>query len=633
MNESRTVAMIAVTSRGLEQAQTLRGRLRTGEIHRPGRHGPPKAGYDHPNDGPLSTLVPDLFARFDHLVFFLAAGAAVRLIAPCLGSKATDPGVIVVDEGGEFVVPILSGHEGGANALALEVAGALGATPVITTGSEAAGGLSLASLVERFGWMAEPASRLKDASRAMLDRAPVAIIQEIGGKRTWLDARGLPEHVDFATSAAGLPRTDYEAVAWITDRVVDELGGLDPARILWFRPRSLVLGVGCERGITAEALEDGLDRVLREHGLAPSSIGTVASLDLKSDEAGLIELAGRRGWQTAFFDAESLARVPGLANPSDVVRGCVGTPGVAEPAALLAAGADRLLVEKQVVASPLSEKRMTIALARRPEYRGRDSGDRPVIFIGAGPGDPDLLTLRADHLIRRADVVVYAGSLIPEEIVRRAPAHAVLHNSAHLVLEEVAEILVAASRAGKRVVRLQSGDPSLYSATQEQMTLLDEAGVPFEVVPGISAYQAGAAALKSELTLPEVVQTVILTRGEGNTPMPDGESLASLAAHRATLCLFLSARLGERVQQQLSTAYPPETPVAILYRVSWPDEKIIVTDLAHLAAEIREHRLTRTTLIMVGQAIGGRKNRSQLYDGGHGHIFRRRTREAKDSAP
>ncbi|GAC1317670.1 MAG: hypothetical protein NVSMB14_16000 [Isosphaeraceae bacterium] len=308
----------------------------------------------------------------------------------------------------------------------------------------------------------------------------------------------------------------------------------------------------------------------------------------------------------------------------------MGTPGVAEPAALLASGADRLLVEKQVVASSLSPKRMTIALARSSDYQERSAGR--VIFIGAGPGDPDLLAVKADHEIRRADVVVYAGSLVPEEIARRAPATATLHDSARLTLEEVGKILIDAVRVGKRVVRLQSGDLSIYSAIQEQMTLLDEAGVPFDLIPGISAYQAAAAALKSELTLPEVAQTIILTRAEGKTKMPDAESLASLAKHRATLCIFLSALLGEKVQEQLSAAYPPDTPTAILYRVSWPDEKIVVTTLDRLASTIREHRLTRTTLIMVGPAIGGRKNRSKLYDKHHARIFRRRTREAENSA-
>jgi precorrin-4 C11-methyltransferase len=188
-----------------------------------------------------------------------------------------------------------------------------------------------------------------------------------------------------------------------------------------------------------------------------------------------------------------------------------------------------------------------------------------------------------------------------------------------------------AVRAGKRVVRLQSGDLSLYSAIQEQMTLLDAEGIEYEAIPGISAFQAAAAALKSELTLPEVVQTIILTRGEGKTAMPSGESLAALAAHRASLCIFLSARLSQQVQEQLLTAYPPETPVAILYRVSWPDEKIILTDLQHLHRDMRQHNLTRTTLILVGEAIGARQNRSRLYHSTHAHIFRGRDAAAHDS--
>jgi precorrin-4 methylase len=167
---------------------------------------------------------------------------------------------------------------------------------------------------------------------------------------------------------------------------------------------------------------------------------------------------------------------------------------------------------------------------------------------------------------------------------------------------------------------------------QEQLTRLEAAGIAYEIIPGISAFQAAAAALCSELTIPGVVQTIILTRGAGQTSMPASESLASLAAHQASLCVFLSARLSARVQAQLLTAYPPETPVAIMYRVSWPDEKILVTELQHLHRTIREHKLTRTTLILVGQAIGTRQNRSRLYDATHAHIFRRRSRTEDPSS-
>jgi precorrin-4 C11-methyltransferase len=627
MTPPTQVALIAVTRRGVTQAHCLRRRLRTGEVHRPGRYGPPEHPWESAFDGPLAARVPEWFGHYEQLVFFLAAGAVTRLIAPCLVSKETDPGVLAVDEAGHFVVPLLSGHRGGANAFARTVAGCLGAVPVITTASDVIGGLSLDLLEEEFDWTAEPRSRLKEAALALVNGAPVAVIQEVGGPGGWLDERELPPNVTFVRDAARLPDRDYEISVWVTDRLPDPPPWMTADRILWFRPRSLVLGVGCERGLPAAALEDGLSRFFLERRFARGSVGTVASVDLKSDEEAIGELARQQGWQTAFFSPAELAAVPELPNPSEVVARCVGTPGVAEPAALLASGAARLLVDKQVVTSPLAPQRMTFALARSAPWETAAVGLGKVVFVGAGPGDPELLTLKGHRELGRADVVVYAGSLVPEEILRHAPATAVLHNSAPLTLEEVATRLIDAARTGKRVVRLHSGDTSLYSAIQEQMTLLDEAGVGYEVIPGVSAFQAAAAALKVELTLPEVVQTIILTRAEGQTPMPEAETLEALAGHRATLCLFLSARLADQVQERLLTAYPADTPTAILFRVSWPEEKIIVTELRHLAEEVRRHKLTRTTLILVGAAVSRRQNRSRLYDRDHGHIFRGRGRE------
>jgi precorrin-4 C11-methyltransferase len=421
-------------------------------------------------------------------------------------------------------------------------------------------------------------------------------------------------------------------VVWITERLVTDLHGLAAERILWFRPRSLVLGVGCERGIPAAALAQGLETFLHQSGIARASIRALASLDRKADEAAILALAQQHGWETCFYPAAELAQVPGVVHTSEVVQRCVGTPGVAEPAALRAARAEHLLVEKQIVASPLAPQRMTFALARATPFEERGVASGKVTFIGAGPGDPELLTVKAQRVLQRADVVIYAGSLVPEAILHHAPATATLHNSAPLTLEDVMGLMLTAVRAGKKVVRLHSGDVSLYSAIQEQITHLEAAGVAYDIIPGISSFQAAAAVLRSELTIPEVTQTIILTRGEGHTPMPDRESLASLAAHQATLCLFLSARLSQKVQAQLLTAYAPETPVAIVYRVSWPDEQTIVTQLQHLHRTIREHKLTRTTLILVGQAIGARMNRSHLYDAAHAHIFRRARRAQDHSA-
>jgi precorrin-4 C11-methyltransferase len=681
MKTPQSLALIAVTRRGLEQARLLRERLRSGELYRPAHEGPAERPWDHTFDGPLAELVPALFSRHEHLVFFLAAGAVTRLIAPCLVSKECDPGVLAIDESGQFVIPLLSGHRGGANAFARTVAGCLGATPVVTTASDILGGLSLDLLEEIFGWTAEPRELLKDTAMALVNREPVAVLQEIGTRGTWLHEMELPENVSFVSDPASLAGAEsFAKVLWVTDRMVPEARhdssfsgsawernareappplpdtseakpreqcvprrslGTRPAhwgsRVLWFRPKSLVLGVGCERGLSIEGLEHGLEIFLEQTGYAQACIDTLASVTAKRDETALIELARRRGWHTVFFSAEELSRVPGIATPSEVVEKCMGTPGVAEPAALLAARADHLLVPKQVLRVPVCPRAMTFALARYDRFEVKHPAQGKVYFVGAGPGDPHLLTLKGDHLLRLAEVVVYAGSLIPEALLRHVPRTARLHNSAHLTLEETLAITLQAVRHGQRVVRLHSGDTSIYSAIQEQIAVLKKENVEVEVVPGVSSFQALAAALKSEFTLPEKVQTVILTRGEGNTPMPCKESLAALAQHQATLCIFLSARLVDKVQEELLTAYPPDTPVAIAHRVSWPDEEIVVTRLDKLAEEMRRRDFQRTTLIAVGAALGGRHfggrhGRSHLYDENHGHIFRKRAPAKNDPA-
>jgi precorrin-4 C11-methyltransferase len=630
VNDATRIALIAVTRHGLELARRLRTRLRAGELHRPDHYGPAQNPWEYPFHGPLAERVPELFTRCDQLVFFLATGAVTRLIAPCLISKTSDPGVLAVDEAGQFVVPVLSGHLGGANAFARTVAGCLGATAVITTASDLLGGFSPDLLAQEYLWLPEPAERLKAVALALVNQEPVAIVQEIGGRGSWLDEKDLLANVCCVRQVANLPRQSFAKVLWITDRLVDDLSGLKEDAILWYRPRSLVLGIGCERGISLEALDDGLSRFLDEHRFSSRSIGTLASVDVKSDEEALLEFARKNGWEIAFFRSTELAGVPDLPNPSPIVEKCIGTPGVAEPAALLAAGEDRLLVPKQVLTSPHSDRRMTFALARSAAYATTNPNPGRITFIGAGPGDPDLLTHKARRVLAQADVVVYAGSLIPEAILRLAPAQAVLYNSASLTLEEVTDILIRCARDGRRIVRLQSGDTSIYSAIGEQMDLLDEAGIRYDVISGISSYQALAASLCCELTVPGMVQTVILTRGEGQTPMPEGEALEALARHGATLAIFLSARLGPDVQARLLTAYPPQTPVVIAYRISWPDELIVRTTLANLHTELLNRKLSRTTLILVGAALASHESRrSQLYDPKHGHIFRAPKHEKK----
>lgn len=245
-----------------------------------------------------------------------------------------------------------------------------------------------------------------------------------------------------------------------------------------------------------------------------------------------------------------------------------------------------------------------------------------VYFLGAGPGDPDLITVRGQKLLQQADVVVYANSLVPQQVLNWVRADAEKVATANLTLEAIAPLMIERVQAGKSVVRLQSGDPSLYSAIHEQMQALALAEVPFEVIPGISAFQAAAAKLNAELTIPDLVQSIILTRISGRTKVPETEELATLAAHQTSLCLYLSARHVAASQTQLLAHYPPDTPVAICFRVGWPDEQIWVVPLADMATVTHRENLIRTTLYIVSPALRGAQVRSRLYNPDHTHLFR-----------
>jgi len=248
---------------------------------------------------------------------------------------------------------------------------------------------------------------------------------------------------------------------------------------------------------------------------------------------------------------------------------------------------------------------------------------KPVWIVGAGPGAPDLLTLRAARMIEQADVLVWTDSLVNPQIAALAPEGCEQVRTSTLTLEQVMEVVLDRARAGKTVVRLHDGDPCLYGAIAEQICRLADAGIGVEVVPGISAYQATAAALGAELTIPGLVQTIVLSRTGGRTGVPETESLERLAALRASLCLYLSARHVDEVQAELLRHYPADTPVAIGYRVSWPDQWITVVPLGQMARVSRERNLIRTTLYVVSPALAAPEQaRSKLYSASHNHLFR-----------
>ncbi len=245
-----------------------------------------------------------------------------------------------------------------------------------------------------------------------------------------------------------------------------------------------------------------------------------------------------------------------------------------------------------------------------------------IYFIGAGPGDPELLTMKGKKLIDQADVIIYAGSLVNKEVLSGAKEGAKIYNSASMTLEEVLEVMKDANERGWDVARVHTGDPAIFGAHREQMDALDKMGIPHKVIPGVSSFLAVSAALQKEYTLPGVSQTVILTRMEGRTPVPPKEKLQDLAKHNCTMVIFLSIGMIEQLSEILSKEYRKDTPVAVVYKASWEDQKIVIGTLETIAQKVKKAGITKTALTVVGDFLGDEYELSKLYDKTFSHEFR-----------
>ncbi len=255
-----------------------------------------------------------------------------------------------------------------------------------------------------------------------------------------------------------------------------------------------------------------------------------------------------------------------------------------------------------------------------------------VLFVGAGPGDPELITVKGLRALQQADLVVYAGSLVNPALLEECHMGCEIHDSAPLNLDQVLKLLLTGAQAGKRVVRLHTGDPALYGAIQEQMEALDATDIPYRVIPGVTATFAAAASLKQELTLPGVSQTLVLTRLAGRTPVPDSEVLRNIARIGGSICLYLSVGMMDQLVEELLAGgvFTPQTPVAVVYRASWPDEQIVEGTLADIAEKVAAAGITRQALILVGEVLKARQQgvpeKSKLYDPDFAHGYRDKMR-------
>lgn len=246
-----------------------------------------------------------------------------------------------------------------------------------------------------------------------------------------------------------------------------------------------------------------------------------------------------------------------------------------------------------------------------------------VFFIGGGPGDPELLTIKAYQIIKNADIIIYAGSLVNKEILDCSKENAIIYNSASMDLTEIIELMDKETSKGHVVARVHTGDPSIYGAIGEQIRELKNKKISFEIIPGVSSLFAGAAALETELTLPEISQTVIITRPEGRTPKPKKESISSLARHQATMCIFLGVHMIQKVVDDLMHHYPPQTPVGVVKKASWKDEVVVKGTLDNIVEKVKQAHINKTALIVVGKVLDpGDFKASKLYDAHFSHEYR-----------
>lgn len=575
---------------------------------------------EYPNNVHIeySAFGQEHFNSYSKILFVGALGICVRHIAPFIKDKHTDPAVVCADSQGQKVISVLSGHIGGANQLANDIAATLGGEAVITTHSDNAGLWALDTLGAKFGW--ETFTNMDGLNKPIatyVNGGRVALVLDVKDKGTqWLE-RTKGENVDVFYHFTDMPKLRSGSEDYRYDLIIAVTPHLYYSDIpmVTYVPKVLHLGVGCKKGASAEGVAGEIMEFITNKGYNLSALASVSTVDIKKDEPlvhSLVEsLLNGEGVLNIYTPSELKdIEVP---NPSQKPLDVIGTPSVSEASAIKGADGGKVVIEKQRKGSYT----FALAMDRKAERTGH------IEIVGAGPGDPELVSVRGKRMLQEADLILYAGSLVPKELTYYAKEGAVVRSSASMDLEEQFALMKEFYDKGLFVVRLHTGDPCIYGAIQEQMAFFDKYNMSYHITPGISSFLAAAAELQSQFTIPERVQTIILTRGEGRTAMPDKEKLHMLAQHQSTMCIFLSATVVDQVQEELLVHYPPTTPVAACYHLTWKDQKIFRGELKDLASIVKGNNLTLTTMIVVGDAIDNREGLSRLYAHEFKHLFRK----------
>ena len=543
------IGLIAATANGRRNAAHLAGAWPDARLY----------------EGKAKQALHRAWDECDGVVLFLATGAAVRLIAPLLERKNQDPGVVTVDDAGNFAVALCGGHEGGANALAARVADALGGTPVITTASDSVGIPALVSLGEKLGLRVEEGSDLASVSAALVSGEKVSLLTDM----RW-PLGPLPENV-VRSGERQAP------LILISDRLVET-----PRPAVVYRPPSLIAGVGCSRGVSADDILDLLRRSLVEAGLTQKSVAALASIDVKRDEAGLLKAAEELDVQIHFHPAEALRAVE-TPNPSEVVREAVGTSSVAE-AAVISSGAE-LVLEKRKSANA------TVAVGRLP-VRGR------LALVGLGPGEDTLIPPLAREALAASELVVGLDQYVDRIRHLLRPGTRVLAPPLGREMER-AELALAEARAGGSAALVSSGDVGVYAMASPVLELAGEE-VDVVVVPGITAAQAAASLLGSPLGHDHCS----ISLSDLLTPWGVIESRVRAAAEGDFVVSLYNPRSKSRdwqlgkVKEILLRNRPPDTPVGLVKDAYRPMQRVILTELASL----RPQDVDMLTIVLVGSS-------------------------------
>ena len=554
------------------------------------------------------------FGDYSAWVFIGAMGICIRTIAEHVQHKYHDPAVINIDSTGRFVVSVLSGHVGGANELTEHIASLLGAQAVVSTQTDNTGLWALDLFSRKYGWaQVNNMGGLNKPIALYTNSKPTALLLEVRDKFTLELERTHAEHVDIYYKREDLDESKYELILVVSPRVYET-----SKPCIQYIPKSLALGLGCRYQCAPKDIPEYICNEIRRLGYYPEAIKRIGTIDLKKDEPLLKEMLQLLNIEEAdIYTSEDLAPVE-IKNPSDYVFKVTGVYGVAESASRLSARMGSIVIEKQKgMLHDGNDFTFAVSIDRAYERRGH------IEIVGAGPGDPDLCSIRGRAFLEIADLILYAGSLVPRALTTCHKPGATVRSSADMNLEEQFALMKEFYDKGLLVVRLHTGDPCIYGAIQEQMAFFDEYDMSYHITPGISSFQAAAAALRSQFTIPEKTQTIILTRGEGRTPMPEKEKLHILARSQSTMCIFLSAGIVDDVQAQLLEHYPEDTPVAACYHLTWPDERIYRGQLKDLAKLVHDNKLTLTTMLVIGEAIDNRKGLSRLYADEFKHLFRK----------